>query len=268
MNLKLCFSTVGCPDWSFDEIFGTARDLNLAGVEIRGVGDEIYAPSIPAFLDENIDKTLAKLKKYGVCIPVLASNSALAAANARRDFEDAKKYIDLAAQIGAPYIRVMSTSNPYPEEGDLTLCRELYAALCEYGASKGVTPLIETNGLLADSACMRGFVDGIQNSGVLWDIHHTWRFFNETPEQTAAELAGLVRHVHIKDSVMKNGEVSYRMLGYGDVPLLDCLRALIGGGYDGFVSLEWVKRWNPGLEEPGVVFSHFAGYMGYMNDLL
>ena len=28
-------------------------------------------------------------------------------------------------------------------------------------------------------------------------------------------------------------------------------------GYQGFVSLEWTKRWHPELAEPGVVFSHF-----------
>ncbi len=35
-------------------------------------------------------------------------------------------------------------------------------------------------------------------------------------------------------------------------------------GYVGYVSLEWVKRWNPDLQEPGVVFSHFVSYMGYL----
>ena len=33
------------------------------------------------------------------------------------------------------------------------------------------------------------------------------------------------------------------------------------GGYDGFYSLEWVKRWDTTLEEPGIVFAHFANYM-------
>ena len=32
-------------------------------------------------------------------------------------------------------------------------------------------------------------------------------------------------------------------------------------GFDGFFSLEWVKRWNPDLQEPGIVFAHYKNYM-------
>ena len=32
-------------------------------------------------------------------------------------------------------------------------------------------------------------------------------------------------------------------------------------GIDGFFSLEWVKRWNPDLQEPGIVFAHYKNYM-------
>lgn len=63
---------------------------------------------------------------------------------------------------------------------------------------------------------------------------------------------------------MRDGQVKYRMLGYGDVPVLDCLKELDKKGFDGFVSLEWVKRWYPDLEEPGVVFSHYVTYMNYL----
>ena len=34
--------------------------------------------------------------------------------------------------------------------------------------------------------------------------------------------------------------------------------------YDGTVSLEWVKRWNPDLEEPGIVFAHFMSYITFL----
>ena len=47
---------------------------------------------------------------------------------------------------------------------------------------KGNNPLIETNGILADSAVMKEFIESVnrKNSGVLWDIHHPYRYFNET----------------------------------------------------------------------------------------
>ena len=49
--MKIAFSTLGCPGWSWDEIFATAKDMGLYGIEIRGVGNEMFAPKIKA-LDE------------------------------------------------------------------------------------------------------------------------------------------------------------------------------------------------------------------------
>ena len=54
------------------------------------------------------------------------------------------------------------------------------------------------------------------------------------------------------------------MMGYGDVPVFDALKVLKENGYDGTVSLEWVKRWNPDLEEPGIVFAHFMSYITFL----
>ena len=63
---------------------------------------------------------------------------------------------------------------------------------------------------------------------------------------------------------MVNGKVSYRMMGYGDVPLKSVLKELGRIGYKGYLSLEWLKRWNPELQEPGIVFAHFVSYMDYL----
>ena len=51
------------------------------------------------------------------------------------------------------------------------------------------------------------------------------------------------------------------MMGYGDVPLEETLKLLKSSGYDGYITLEWVKRWYSELEEPGVVFMQFKSYV-------
>ena len=50
-------------------------------------------------------------------------------------------------------------------------------------------------------------------------------------------------------------------MGEGDLPVYEMLDALKDIGYDGYVSLEWVKRWAPDLTDAGIVFPHFAQYM-------
>ena len=60
--MKLAFSTLGCPGWSWEEIYATAKDLGLDCIEIRGLENEMYAPEAKPFRPENMDKTIATLK--------------------------------------------------------------------------------------------------------------------------------------------------------------------------------------------------------------
>ena len=47
--MKTAFSTLGCPDWKWREIISTAKDMGFDGVEVRGVGNTLYAPEISVF---------------------------------------------------------------------------------------------------------------------------------------------------------------------------------------------------------------------------
>jgi sugar phosphate isomerase/epimerase len=267
--MKLAFSTLGCPDWTWEDIFATAKDMGIDGIEVRGMGNEMHAPLIRPFLPEHIEATKKQLGAAGMEIPMLTSSACIGCNGEliEKYFDETKEYIDLAQALGTPFIRVLCSKNPQPDTViDIGLLEEIYSRICLYGETRGVTPLIETNGELADSSVMAKFLRGVKsaNHGVLWDIHHPFRYFGESPEQTAGNLAGEIKYLHVKDSVMKNGKVQYRMMGYGDVPVLDALRVMTASGYEGYVSLEWVKRWNPDLEDAGIVFSHFANYMKWM----
>lgn len=236
----------------------------MDGIEVRGVGDEMYAPRIHEFSQEQIDQTKQTLQKTGLRIPILTSGAELANPDkAQEAFWEACDYIDLAAQLQVPYVRVMGTGAPQITLGDFTLAAGLYRQLCIYGERKGVTPLIETNGALSDTQTMLDFLaeSGHDASGVLWDVHHTVRYGMESPIETIANIGERIKHVHVKDSAVVQGKTRYQMMGYGDIPLEDTVRLLTRIQYNGFVSLEWVKRWNPDLQEPGIVFAHFKSYM-------
>ena len=265
--MKVAFSTLGCPGWSWDEIFATAKDLGLDGIEIRGVENQMFAPEIKVFREENIPATLDRFQKAGMEIPMLTSGACLGVSWSIEDYMDeAKDYIDLAARLGTPFVRVMITPVPEPGKADIAQAKKLYLQLCEYAKGKNVCVLIETNGPLAESRVLKEFMQGVDETsgGVLWDLHHPYRYFQESPETTYANLSPWIKYLHVKDSVMENGKVSYRMMGYGDVPIFDTIRMLSQHGYEGYITLEWVKRWCPDLQEPGIVFAHFANYMTFL----
>ncbi|HTB23853.1 MAG TPA: hypothetical protein VK711_00720, partial [Puia sp.] len=46
---KLSFSTLGCPDWSFDKIIDFAKANNYEGIEVRGIMREMDLTKVAEF---------------------------------------------------------------------------------------------------------------------------------------------------------------------------------------------------------------------------
>ena len=49
-NMKLSFSTLACPGYSWAEIYSTAKDFGFHGIEMRGLGDDIFSVHASPFL--------------------------------------------------------------------------------------------------------------------------------------------------------------------------------------------------------------------------
>lgn len=267
--MKYAFSTLACPDWHWNEICATAKDFGFDGIEVRGIG--LQEPETEPFLGERVHKTVAQLAKLKLRVPCLSSDSMLnQRAQIEKHLDSAHAYIRIAESIAAagdvpaPYVRVLADTAPEPREAvDVTAVARDLSWLAAYAEERGVPLVVETNGAFAKTDDMLNLLELVAhpNLGVLWDIHHTCRFANEPPSLTYNRLKTHIRHVHVKDSLTENGRVVYQMLGAGDIPVTEALKALREGSFDGFVSLEWVKRWCPELAEPGIVFPLFISYV-------
>ncbi len=268
--MKISFSTLGCPDFGWSDIYSMAKDFGFHGVELRGLGDEIFSVYAKPFREDNLPATVEHLKKMRLEIPCLSSGCCLKdtdkAEETRKELID---YINLASKLNTPYIRILADRNADVEgEVDDQVILDALRALLPYAEEKNVTLLVETNGVYADTARLRDLLARLESDyvGALWDMHHPYRYAGETPEQTVQNLGAYIKHTHIKDSVMINGKVSYRMVGEGDLPIDAIMRALRSINYEGYVSLEWLKRYAPDLEDAGIVFPHFANFMSqYLN---
>ena len=40
--MKIAFSTLGCPDFDWPDIYSMAKDLGFDGIEMRGLGDDLF----------------------------------------------------------------------------------------------------------------------------------------------------------------------------------------------------------------------------------
>ena len=136
--------------------------------------------------------------------------------------------------------------------------------MCRLVEPYGVTLLTETNGFLADTRVCRTFMERVKapNKGLIWDVHHPYRYFNESPATTLLNVGAYIKHVHVKDSVKgTNGKITYMLNGYGDISFDEIVDGLRKIGYDGYLSYEWVKRWSRELAEPSITLFSYVNHM-------
>ena len=263
--MKLAFSTLGCPDFDWTDIYTMAKDFGFSGIELRGLGDDIFSIHARPFREENLPETLSLLRSKHLEIPCLSTGCALKDTGRREEtLAEIREYIALAEKLGTPYIRILGdlTAAPMGEVDDEAVLSAL-KALVPDAEKAGVTLLVETNGVYSDTARLRDLLNRTESDNVaaLWDVHHPYRFAGESPEETVQNLGAYIKYAHIKDSVMENGKVSYRLIGEGDLPIDDIIRTLNSINYEGYVSLEWLKQYAPDLSDAGIVFPHFANFM-------
>jgi len=75
--LKIAFSTIGCPEWSWIEVTAMAKDLGFDGIEIRGLGEELHAPRALPFTPAELPRTLERLQSLGLQLTCLSSGCCL-----------------------------------------------------------------------------------------------------------------------------------------------------------------------------------------------
>ena len=259
--MKTAFSTLCCPNYDWKEIFSMATDLGFDGIEVRYIKeDEALSP----FSIEKCDETAEMLKKLRIEIPCLSTGGCIKHDNWDENKAEILKYISIAPKVGAKYIRILGDLKANPEgEVDDAVVAQRIKEMVPAAEENGVVLLVETNGVYADTSRLAELLNTIASDNVaaLWDVHHPYRYFNESAETTLTNLGAYIKHVHVKDSVYENDKVTYKLIGEGDIPLDDIMLALKSINYEGYVTLEWVKRWNSELSDAGIIFPKFVDYM-------
>ena len=263
--MKICFSTLGCPDFEWSDVYSMAKDLGFDGIELRSLGIPADPFRSKPFSDAQLAKTVAKLDSLHLTIPCISSNCCLnEKENETQTRAELLGCMELAKAVGATYIRILGDRNPEPSPNvDDDYIVQILTSLIPDAEQHDVTLLVETNGVFSDTKRLKALLDKVGHCRVaaLWDMHHPYRYGGETPQETVSNLGSYIKFVHTKDSAVRDGKLVYEMMGSGDMPLDAMMSALESINYNGFVSLEWVKRWMPSLSDAAIVFPAFADYM-------
>jgi sugar phosphate isomerase/epimerase len=269
-RLPIGFSTLGCPAWEWKTILDQAAQNGFAAFEMRGLAGEMDLPKSPQFIGAKLKESLKDLDALGLKISDLGASTNMHEPDATkraRQMDEAKRFIELAHQLRAPYVRVFPNQMVKGEDRKTTIDR-IIAGLRELGdQAKGsdVTIIVESHGEFATSPPLLEIIGGADHPNVafLWDAHHTC-VAGESPAETFRQLGRYVRHTHLKDSRAPKGDEKdrrYVLTGTGEVPVKETVRVLAAGGYRGYYSFEWEKKWHPEIEEPEVAIPHYAKVM-------
>ncbi|MFC0774751.1 sugar phosphate isomerase/epimerase family protein [Terrimonas alba] len=264
-NPLLSFSTLGCPDWTFEQITDFAVKHGFKGLEIRGLLRQIDLTKAEPFATaEKRAVTMAMMKEKGLVFVNLGSSATLHFANEadrKKNLDDGRKFIDLAQQINCPFIRVYPNNFPKDQEKQQTmdLIAKGLLELGEYGKAHNVKVLMETHGEVVKTEDLASIMQAASHShvGLVWDPCNMWTVTKESPIAMYKQLKKYIHHTHIKDAKLVDGKPQYVLLGQGEVPIFEAIDVLAKDNYKGYFSFEWEKLWHPELLEPEIALADY-----------
>ncbi len=263
--MKLAFSTLSCPSWTLERAVTAAREYGYSAIELRLIDDQTLTP---ALLRANLERVRRAFAGSGIAICGLGSSARLAdnAPERAPHEQELRELIPMAKSLGVPMIRVFGGNRPAgaDEARGITNVAAGLSTVAPMAEDAGVSLLLETH----DDFCRSEVVARVMAQapspavGVIWDSHHPFRH-GDSIALTWKNLAPRLKHVHIKDARKSpTGKASgwdLVLLGEGEVPVREMLQTLKANGYDGYVSVEWEKRWHPDIPDPEIALpQHMA----------
>ena len=273
--MKLAFSTLACPNWSWREVIEKAKAYGYDGIEWRLIDGETVSAS---FSKERCREMKAAVEGAGLQTCALDSSVSLAhppGAEREKQVREASRMLELAQALGAPALRVFP--GKYPESVSDEEAKEWMSAALEHlkpqAKETGVRIALEihdsfnwnrkekrgtTTSILTSEVLKR--VDSPE-VGILWDLGNPY-FEGEEAEETWENVKDELVYIHLKDMrSSSDGDWQYVLMGEGKLPLQKVMNWLKGTRYDGWLSFEWEKKWHPELAGPEEALPQYLDYM-------
>jgi sugar phosphate isomerase/epimerase len=250
--MKTGFMSSVAPRRTLPELIATATAYGYDGVEFRAEWGHGHGVELTATGEQR--KSARRMLRDGGVAASCVATSVKFNSPTRTDHlpqrETLRRYIALAADIGAPCVRTFS--DPVPEDDEaarddvLHLAAESYAALDAWARQHEVQVTVETHSNLR-AHWARSILDTahVASLRVLWDPgHHVSR--GQSVGEAYGYLERRVAHVHFR--APSEGD---RLTDADNLRVIQLLRA---EGFDGFLSVEVI---NP-LDSDAVLAHHRA----------
>lgn len=238
--MKSGFMSSVCPKQTLQQLTASAQQYGYTGIEFRvewghGHGIELDASSADL---QNARRHLADAGIDASCVATSVKFNTNDPLDHESHQETLRRYIPLAAEIGAPCIRTFS--DPLPEENEearneiLKRAADSYAAVNDLAAERDVRVLVETHTNMRAHWAMQVLeLAQASHLQVLWDPgHHVRR--GQSVDEAHGHLQGSVAHLHFGTAGPGEGSMSEEE----HARVVELLNA---DGFEGYFSVEVIN---------------------------
>jgi len=249
--IEIAMSTVGCPHQTLPEAVALAEAVCCDGIEWRttGVSGREFACD-PFLTDESKVRALcdaAGIEPICLATPVrfdepISPPIVGRVCDTERSIREAKRAIDLAAQIECRRVRVFCFEKPVKESHASATKRiaDRLKFVCDHARNTGVAVVLENGGSYGSAEQLAELIDAVANPllGAAYDIA-IGDLAGDSPEDAIRIFDDRLMLARVRDS---NGSGPVQ-LGRGDRPVEAFVRSLAAAAWSGPIVFEWERAW-------------------------
>lgn len=236
-----------------------AKDLGFDGIEFV---DFVFSKEDPQeyakILSEEANRVGIEISNYAVGADFMDGSGG----DLGREVERLCGQVDIARILGCPFLRhdVTGGKTQYQWEGYDSVVEHLADGcrqVAEYAKDCGIRTMTENHGYFSqDSLRVEKLVNTVAHPNFGWLVDMgNFLCADDDPAAAVGRAARYAFYVHAKDFIVKSGQapdpgkgffpsrggsfLRGTIVGHGDVPVVQCLRALKRENYDGYISIEF-----------------------------
>ena len=248
---RLAFSTLAFPGTTLARAASLGSEYGYQGIELRLIDGELIDPLMPASARTTVRQTVA-----AAGLPIVAVDSSIKLTGDDPGPE-LSRFLELASDWECPLVRVFGgtlSDDPEVRRAQMTDAAKVLEASIPLAERAGVAIGLETHDAFSSAAVVAEVLALVDSPyvGAVWDSHHPYRM-GETPQEVYDLIGQRVLLAQVKDAKRAPERADgwqLTLLGQGEVPVREMLDLLDQGGYQGWISVEWEKRWHPEIEDP------------------
>ena len=252
----ITFSTLACPHWQPDVIIEEAAAFGYDGIEWRGGPEGHLQPDMSRIRKTHLRQRCSDVGLFSLAVTAYTSFVSDSAPERQANVDELRRYADLAADLGASYVRAFLGELSAGTKLDSSLYEKIADCLALASAhadSIGVKIAVEPHDDFVRSSTIVPILSRVSHPAlrVIWDLGNAWAA-GEDPAEGFDLLKDRLAYVHVKDGKGRDSDWQLCSLGAGDVTLGQAFELLLANNFQGAFSVEWEYAWHPELDPPEI----------------